>query len=167
MKDRVEFLQTKNVHHHGPLFEGLQDVFDQEHWTSILTWCGVIPGDPSDFGKFWDAYVLEVHGRTVGICGLYSHKLHDNSSLWLGWFGVLPQYRSMGIGKVAMEFMEVEARKAGGNMLFVHVQDEGAIRFYTRSGFIPVDTDLAKLDPDMKGYINSPEDRIMSKSLYL
>lgn len=43
-------------------------------------------------------YIAYVDGRPVGITGTYTEKC-DQDSIWLSWFGVLPNERRKGYGK--------------------------------------------------------------------
>ena len=130
------FFQSKNIKDYKSILVGLQPDFDQEHWSYLLTWCEVIDPDPADFGKYWKVWLVETQGRIVGICGLYSLKHKDNSELWLGWFGVLPQYRSNKIGQAAIQYMEAEGRRAGAQKLMSYISPgEQPLKFYTNNGF--------------------------------
>jgi len=49
----------------------------------------------------WQNYYLVYENNTViGITGLYcSEDINETNSIWLGWFGVLEEYRKKGYGK--------------------------------------------------------------------
>lgn len=50
----------------------------------------------------------------VAITGLYNEKdKHDEDEVWLGWFGVIPECRGMGIGREVLEWSIKEARQLG------------------------------------------------------
>ena len=62
-----------------------------------------------DYWKYWIVYNEE---NIVAITGLYSDfDISDTNSIWLGWFGVSPEYRKQGIGKKVLEFTINEAYK--------------------------------------------------------
>ncbi len=44
-------------------------------------------------------YIAKYNNIPVAITGLYAHNEIDDESIWLGWFGVLPEFRSKGIRK--------------------------------------------------------------------
>ena len=48
----------------------------------------------------------------VGISGLYSLKA-DPESAWLGWFGILEQYRRNRYGSEALRLFELRAKELG------------------------------------------------------
>lgn len=54
-------------------------------------------------------YIVYDNDKLVGITGLYTNEpLEETNSIWLGWFGVLKQYRKKGYGiKILKETMEI------------------------------------------------------------
>lgn len=52
----------------------------------------------------YDKYFLVYMDRKiVGITGYYSNEdINETNSLWLGWFGVLKEYRGRGIGRTIL-----------------------------------------------------------------
>lgn len=54
-----------------------------------------------DINMEYEKYYLVYDGNTViGITGLYSNEdLNETNSIWLGWFGVLEEWRHKGYGK--------------------------------------------------------------------
>lgn len=46
-------------------------------------------------------YIAKHNNIPVGITGLYFYNELDSESIWLGWFGVLPEFRSKGIRKTS------------------------------------------------------------------
>jgi GNAT superfamily N-acetyltransferase len=70
------------------------------------------------------------------MCGLYSLEKNSTENLWLGWFGILPKYRSTGIGGIALEKMTEVARVLGCKALHSYVDESGKpLKFYYRHGF--------------------------------
>lgn len=52
-------------------------------------------------------YIISWNNIPVGITGIYIMNKYDkqainDNSVWLGWFGVLPEFRSKGIGRQAL-----------------------------------------------------------------
>lgn len=54
---------------------------------------------PDDHVKY---YLAENNHEYVGITGLYYYNF-DPESTWLGWYGILKQYRRQGFGKKLLE----------------------------------------------------------------
>lgn len=137
MTTDVCFFQSRNIKDYKAILTGLQEDFEKEHWEYLLTWCGIIDNDPADLGKYWQVWLIETQNKVVGICGMYSLLLKDNTDLWLGWFGVLPQYRGRKLGEEAIRFMEHEGRKAGAKSLLSYITPgEYPLRFYEKNGFV-------------------------------
>lgn len=135
MRESISFYQSKNIHDYKAILAGLQEDFEMEHWPYILTWCGILDNDLEHMGKYWEVWLIEVDEKKVGICGIYSLK-RDTTEMWLGWFGVLKPYRRMGIGGVALEFMEIEASKAGCKRLISYIsKGTQPLKFYKENGY--------------------------------
>lgn len=73
----------------------------------------------------------------LGLGGLYRFPADEIDRCWLGWFGVLPEYRGKGVGKWIIERHFDIARDAGAKMLctFTESNDVGVITFYQKLGF--------------------------------
>lgn len=48
-------------------------------------------------------YIVKYNNMPVAVTGLYIRDEIDNESIWLGWFGVLPEFRSKGIRKTGFD----------------------------------------------------------------
>jgi len=73
----------------------------------------------------------------VGISGLYSLK-SDPESAWLGWFGILEEYRRNRYGSEALRLFEKRAKDSGYKFCRVYTDrddNEAAIRFYKSNGY--------------------------------
>lgn len=50
--------------------------------------------------EYYKYYLVYENDTIVGITGLYSHEnINDTNSIWLGWFGVLKEFRNKGYGR--------------------------------------------------------------------
>ena len=58
----------------------------------------------------------------------------------IAMFGLLPEFRSKGIGVTLLRAAEACVMRNGGECLYVdtYASNSGAIRYYTKEGFIPV-----------------------------
>lgn len=73
----------------------------------------------------------------LGIVGLYSPRWIGTQNLHLGWFGVHPERRRQGIGKLLFDHAELEALQLNARSLLAETSLEPAstISFYIRQGF--------------------------------
>ena len=98
--------------------------------------------------EYW---LLEVDGAWVGTAGIYHLKVEPETA-WLGWFGILPEYRRRGYATEAIRLFEDVARSRG--YLYARL-------FTERTGFFQEEYNCPT-DPGAKEVLMY----IMSKSLY-
>lgn len=83
-------------------------------------------------------YLIEEEGiGYIGVTGLFSLDI-DPDSAWLGWFGILKQYRRHHFGSMAMRLFEEQAKTLGFKYCRVYTDrdnNEAAINFYTSNGY--------------------------------
>lgn len=82
---------------------------------------------------YWLIYDCDV---CVGVSGMYYHDF-DPKSAWLGWFGILPQFRQKGYGGKALELFFDEARQRNFDFARLYtdeVDNADAIVFYRKKG---------------------------------
>jgi len=131
----MKVLSTRKIEDFKPVFRGLVPDFGYVHYDSILEWCGIID---LEFKEYWEMWCIKdksgVDGHTIGICGLYKTEDQDSEQYWLGWLGVLLEYRRNGVGTEAIEFLEGEVRRMSGKTIMVYCS-ETALPFYTKNGF--------------------------------
>lgn len=59
-------------------------------------------------------FLVYFDGEVVGVTGLYrEERLGEKNTCWLGWYGLLPKYRNMGLGKTVLLDSIEEAKKRG------------------------------------------------------
>lgn len=111
----------------------------------------------------FEYWLVAVEGEYVGISGIYSLSV-DPESAWLGWFGILPQFRRMGLGSRVIRAFEDVARERG--FLYVRLytgrnDNEVAKAFYRANGYREEFYDC----PEDPGRLVEPLS-VFSKSLY-
>lgn len=70
-------------------------------------------------------YIIRWNGLPVGVIGLYMHDELGTDSMWLGWFGVLPEFRSKGIGRRSLLDMIEKSKKFGKKFFRLYTNDNG------------------------------------------
>jgi len=53
------------------------------------------------------------------------HDELDKNSIWLGWFGVLPEFRSKGIGRKSLLDMIEKSKEYGKKFFRLYTNDNG------------------------------------------
>lgn len=83
-------------------------------------------------------YLIKVDNEIVGITGLYFYFI-DLTSGWLGWFGILKEYRRKHYGSDALKMIEDLARSKGFKYLRLYTDkynNDIAHAFYESCGYI-------------------------------
>lgn len=70
-------------------------------------------------------FIIRWNAIPVGIIGLYMDDKIDNESIWLGWFGILPEFRSKGIGRRSLLDMIEKAKEYNKKYLRLYTNDKG------------------------------------------
>ena len=102
-------------------------------------------------------YLAEVDGRYVGITGMYYYDEYIDSA-WLGWYGVLPEYRNKGYGREILRKTTDLAREKGFQNMRLYtdfVDNHNAINLYEEEGFVGEKYTLEKLSYDCWIYSKS------------
>lgn len=74
----------------------------------------------------------------IGVVGLYSYHEYPQTA-WLGWFGVLPEYRGLGYGSTIFDFWMNSAKDKGYKEARLYTDkhaNKDAIEFYKHKGLI-------------------------------
>ena len=96
----------------------------------------------------------------VGISGIYREPC-DDESVWLGWFGILPEFRRKGYASQALKLFEEAAKNRGFNCarLYTDADDIPARRLYEKMGYTGEDyccpSDPASIKYQLKIYSKS------------
>jgi ribosomal protein S18 acetylase RimI-like enzyme len=91
-------------------------------------------------------FIAEIENKPVGylIIGSKDFGYRKGKYLELENMGVLPKYRSMGIGHSLVEYAKQYAKSVNATKIYVSAywDNESAIKFYKREGFEPIDMGL-------------------------
>ena len=83
--------------------------------------------------KYW---LANSNDEYIGIVGLYAYKDYPKDA-WLGWFGVVEEYRNKGFAKQIMSFIMNKALQMGFDNLRLFTDEEDnliATKFYEKLG---------------------------------
>ena len=76
--------------------------------------------------------------KVVGTVGLYTQTSDRKAPYWLGWFGVLDTYRSLGLGKYLFQWVLDELHRRKKTVLNIETSDlryaQSAVALYKRFG---------------------------------
>ena len=136
--EKIKLFQTTRLKTFRPILEGFIEDFGYSYYHAILSWCGFvdISDDENEKDYFWEVWLIKQRKKIIGISGLYSLNPDDTSQLWLGWLGVLKEYRNKSIGTFILKELENKAKKVDCKELLVYVDKNGApLNFYYRNGF--------------------------------
>ncbi len=88
---------------------------------------------------YW--FTTDKKGKAIGMTGLYRDQKNkdDNENVWLGWFGVHPEFRKRGIGSSLLEFTINEAKAQGFKTMKIYTSTDenetAAHKLYESFGF--------------------------------
>ncbi len=134
--NNINIFQSKNINDYKNILEGLIEDFGFIYYHAILSWCGIIENSLWKSNKYWQVYLIKYNDDIVGICGLYSLYENRTDELWLGWFGIIPSERNLGIGEYALNWMKDNAKLLGCKKIKSYVDKDGKpLNFYYRNGF--------------------------------
>lgn len=111
----------------------------------------------------YEYWILSVNGVRVGISGIYSLR-EEPQSAWLGWFGILSQYRKSGLGSEALSLFENEARERGFRFARLYTGRQNNVvakSFYISNGYTEEYYDCREDSGALPGTVS-----IFSKKLY-
>ena len=103
------------------------------------------------------------YGKYIGMSGIYVEK-SDPESAWLGWLGVLPEYRRERYGTRMLNYFEREAKELGFKFarLYTNEGNLAARALYEFAGYT-----MERLNYDPPEYVKvGGEVVIYSRSLY-
>ena len=107
-------------------------------------------------------YLAKKDNDYVGITGIYYYDL-DNA--WLGWFGILTQFRNRGLGKELLKKTVDLASTMNFKYMRLYtdfVDNHNAINLYEQEGFVGEKYTAEKLSYDCRIYSKSLENEYVS-----
>lgn len=81
--------------------------------------------------QYW---IVKNKGINIGICGLYSYKKYPKDA-WLGWFGIIDEFRGNGYGRIILDYAFDYAQKIGFKNIRLYtdeIDNKAAIRLYRK-----------------------------------
>ena len=89
------------------------------------------------YRKEMDYYIVYLDNNPIGVTGIYSYNEYPEAA-WLGWFGILKEYRKLGYGGIVLD-KTIELAKKKGYKSFRLYTDEfakSAHKLYESRGLI-------------------------------
>ena len=134
----LTYIQSREIKDYTILLDNLYEDFGSHMCHTILCWCKLmkVGQQPKDsYHTIWEVWIIKQDDNTIGICGLYS--LNKNvEELWLGWFGIIPEFRFQKLGNEVIDYLKETAINMGATKLMSYVGSEGKpLTFYQRNGF--------------------------------
>lgn len=164
---KLSFYHSWDINEYEPILKSLEGDFGMEHYEAIQYWCD--NEDHNHFYKYWDMRLVKANEKLIGICGLY-YMTQSTKEAWIGWFGILPVYRGLGLGARILAWMELEASIEGAYRIMAYVGEDGPLDFYLKYGFKRLSSVKEYLeanpfaDPNEFG---EPNDHVIYKNLYV
>lgn len=143
MENKLKFRQSHtNIHDYSNILDKLYPDFGNHFCHTILCWCGIMEKGRQPDKSFWEVWIIyNDKMQSIGICGLYSLKENSTDELWLGWFGLFPEYRNKGLGVEAIQWLKLKAKSLGASKLMAYVdKNRKPMSFYLRNGFKEIGT---------------------------
>ena len=161
----ITFKQSLNIKNFQTLIKALDEDFGKPFKDTMEIWCDT--SRKFDTYSYWEVYLIKMGRKTVGVCGLYNLKSMKDA-LWLGWFGIIPELRSKGIGEQVLTYLEAQCKEQGVSRLMSYVDQHGKpLKFYERNGFKVigrVDAVVQQLGLDINEF-EHPNDFVIEKIL--
>ena len=99
-------------------------------------------------------YLAKENNNYIGITGLYYYNF-DKDSAWIGWYGVLNEYRNKGLGKSLLRKTADLAKSKGFKYLRLYtdyIENNNALKLYEKYGFFGENLIVEKLAYDCRIY---------------
>ena len=117
----IKLINSENFDDYHPILSLEKDLGDG-YIDDIKNYCGLIPshyeGHPPPNSDNWKIFLIKKDNTTIGITGFYKLGMSPKNpnEYWLGWFGILPEYRGSGVSKEATDaLIEIIKNENGSN----------------------------------------------------
>ena len=100
-------------------------------------------------------YLAKVDDNYIGITGIY---YYDSDNAWLGWFGILKEFRNKGLGRELLRNTVSKAKSMNFKNMRLYtdfVDNKDAIKLYEEEGFVGEKYTFEKLSYDCRIYSKS------------
>ncbi|MCA9370385.1 MAG: GNAT family N-acetyltransferase [Candidatus Peregrinibacteria bacterium] len=100
-------------------------------------------------------YWVAIHSAsgTVGFIGLYENNTDSHEAVWIGWFGVHPDFRRKGIGSQLLDCVIERAKERNKKYLRVYTStyfaEEQALHMYKKRGIQIKKTEQYEPEPSL------------------
>lgn len=142
LDNKLSFESTRVLSDFAPILKPLAQDFTAIFYQTMLVWCKIIPSDNAQGDRLWEVWLVKIGNKPIGVCGLYTLKgATDTKELWLGWLGIIPELRNLGLGKQIMKHLYDSGKNFGCTKIFSYVDKDGLpLPFYKREGFEVIGT---------------------------
>ena len=140
----IKLINSENFDDYHPILSLEKDLGDG-YIDDIKNYCGLIPshyeGHPPPNSDNWKIFLIKKDNTTIGITGFYKLGMSPKNpnEYWLGWFGILHEYRGSVVSKEAtdalIEIIKNENPKFKKLMVYLEQDNYRAKRFYEKIGF--------------------------------
>jgi GNAT superfamily N-acetyltransferase len=134
MKNTLTFEVTRKLDKFYPILEPLTIDFGLAFKKTVIEWTKMNLLEINE--EIWEVWLINLKNTPVGISGLYTLQGQYTNEIWLGWLGLIPEYRNMGLGRQIMKHLYKSARQMGCKKILSYVDKDGKpLNFYKREGF--------------------------------
>ena len=128
------FCSTRYSDFHNVVQE-LRNDLGERFPVSIQNWCGI--GSRPYPLNIWKIYLAkDMRGNELGLFSYYQQNGDPDYQYWIGWIGVTPRFRRLGIASQFLKILEEEVVSLGARELLVYTDRENndAINLYIKHG---------------------------------
>lgn len=132
---RIVYRKSNHLEDFRPIIAGLSSDLGDRFPTSIENWCGV--GSRPYPLPVWEIFLAYQEDQPIGICSYYKQQEDSANQMWIGWIGVLKDYRRNRIGSQMLNWIEDRILAAGCTDVWVYVEpgQDDTIQFYQSNGY--------------------------------
>ena len=128
--------QSHSLGDYVSIVEELKNDLGERFPHSIRSWCG-LEIRPYPLVN-WQLYLASdaQEGNIIGLYSYYQQPEDPPEKFWIGWLGVLPQYRRQGVARQFLANIMSSVLTCGAKELWVHTDNSNhaAISLYKEAG---------------------------------